>query len=120
MATFKKISNAILAVFFDMLTRGTYRSLVRQENNQRRRNETLMATLAYDCVKEILSPNGQERLRIIRDGESYGAVMDVSESSEKGWVPTYIMGPGCVYDSVESAVTAAIAAIGWPKAKAGI
>jgi len=89
----------------------------RLERYQKEGERKLLATLTYESVKNIVRKDGKERVRIIRDGENFGAVLEGYNPRTQNWLPLQAVGVGCVYDSVESAETEAASAAPWLKPK---
>jgi hypothetical protein len=55
-------------------------------------------------VKEIVRPDGRERVRIfLRPEGTYGVAIDHAPLDELGWCPPTSLGTGAVYASVEIA-----------------
>jgi hypothetical protein len=82
-----------------------------QRNEERDRR--LEVTRTYPEVKCQVHERGTERVRIVREGENFGAVIDNWESITDEWMPTRILGAGMVYDSPEAAEVEAKTAAPW-------
>lgn len=109
---------ALLGAVFGLprwLTESRADRLARYQNEADRR---VLATASYDTVKNIVRKDGKERVRIVRDGENFGAVLESYNQRTQDWRPLQAVGAGCVYDSVESAETEAASAAPWLKLEA--
>ena len=84
---------------------------------QKERQRKLMATLTYDNVRNIVRKDGKERVRIVRDGENFGAVVEGYDPRTQGWSPLQAVGAGCNYDSIEAAEAEAVSVAPWLKSQ---
>ena len=96
-------------------------SLIQRSLNdyEKASDQRLLATLDCDSVKSVVRKDGEERVRIIRDGENFGAIVEVltSEGSCSCWTPVRMLGAGCIYDSAESAEAEAVSTVSWLKSR---
>jgi hypothetical protein len=97
-------------IFTDPVMSGWERARVESEKR-------LRATLACPTVKIILRDRANERLRIYRNGDCFGAVTETSKASPATWRPDQILGAGCVYDSPEAAEVYAAEILPWLRLK---
>jgi len=94
-------------------------SLIQKSLNdyEKARDQGLLRTLDYDCVKSMVREDGGERVRIVQSGGNFSAVVDVltSEGPCSCWTPDRMLGAGFIYDSAEAAESEAASTVSWLK-----
>ena len=68
--------------------------------------------LSYRALKILTRPDAQERVRIVQNGQNFGAVLDFHHP-RYGWSPGHILRDGITYRSPEVAEAEARAAVSW-------
>jgi hypothetical protein len=68
--------------------------------------------LSYRALKRLTRADAQERVRIVQNGRSFGAILDFHHP-RYGWSPGHILRDGITYPSLEVAEAEAREAVGW-------
>jgi hypothetical protein len=94
---------------------GSFYRAERRRETQEQRQQRRLGMLLDERVKYVNRADGKERIAIVRDGDVFGAVLELKNMDGDDWTSVRQIGGGCVYDSAEAAEKAAAEENTWMK-----
>lgn len=79
---------------------------------ERAHRQKLGETLNFPVIKVMTRADDKERVRILQNGQDFGAVVDFDDP-KCGWSPEHILAGGFIYESAAVAEAEARAVLSW-------